>query len=80
MDNNMFDAYLEVLLELKSKQGHCSTVWHTFSLFHINISIHVCEHHRKDLIHQGIVNLEFINLIAETDSIQAVLSHLEVCL
>ena len=57
---------------------HCSTVLCCFSLFHIDISIHVCEHLLKNLVHHGIVDLECINLVTEIDSIQGFLSHLEV--
>ena len=57
---------------------HCLTVLCCFSLFHLDISVHVCEHLKENLMHQGIANLECINLVTEIGSMQAVLNHLEV--
>ena len=61
-----------LLMDIK---GHSLTILHTLSLLHVNICIHVHEDIQDNLIHQGIVDL---TLIAEIDSISALLSHLEV--
>ena len=64
----------KMLVDVKD---YCGTVLCPISLFHVDISIHVCEHLRENLIHQGIVNLERINLLAESGFIQGFFSHLE---
>ena len=48
---------------LADVKEHCSTILHGFSLFHIDISTHVFEHLRENLIHHCIVNLECITLV-----------------
>ena len=50
----------ELLLDMKECYW---TVLPPFSLFHIKMSVHVCEYFREDLIYQGIVNLECITLM-----------------
>ena len=49
---------------------HCSTILHASSLFHIDKSVHVCEHLREHLIHHHIVNLECISLVVTVDPFQ----------
>ena len=49
---------------------HCLTILCCFSLFHIDISIHVCEHLRENLMNHNNVNPECINLVIKINPVQ----------
>ena len=55
----------KLLIDIKKN----STILHTLHLFDLNIGIDVHEDHQENLIHQGIVDLECITLLTETESI-----------
>ena len=57
----------KLLVDVKKQS---SFIVHPFSLFYIDISICVHEHVREDLIHQCIVDLEFITLMVQVCPVQ----------
>ena len=63
---------------LMDANEYCLIILCLVSLFHIDISICVCDHLSEYLIHQGIVDLECITLVVKVDPVQQVLTKLEV--